>query len=107
MRWLPVTAALPLKQKSPGRSPGLSVTRCSLPNAARIHRHHRLAYLAAKRLAELFEVLHRALLPPLTCALRIGLPQHPRILLRLVLAPPLSKRATDPLPRRPPTLLSL
>src|SRR5882757_9662169 len=97
MRWLPVTAALRSNKKGPGRSLGLSVTHCSLPHAARIRRHHRLPHLTAKRLAELVEVLPRALSPPLACPVRIGLRQHSRILLRLVLAPHLYQRDEEPL----------
>src|ERR1700730_15343364 len=97
----------PPKQKGPGRSPGLLVTRCSLPDAARIRRHHRLPYLAAECLAELVEVLHRALGPPLACAVRIRLRQHPRTLLRLVLAPHLSKRDEEPSRRRVVILLAV
>src|SRR5258705_11479137 len=96
-----------LKQKGPGSSPGLFAARCSLPDAARILRHHRLAYLAAKRLAELVEVLHRALRPPLACAVRIRLRQHASTLLRLVLTPHLAKRDEEPLCRRVAVLLSV
>src|SRR5439155_12657868 len=83
------------------------VKRYALPHAARIHRHHRLPNLTAKRLAELVEVLHRALGPPLACAMRIRLRQHPRTLLGLVLAPHLSKRDEEPLCRRIAIFLSV
>src|SRR6202453_3830040 len=73
------------------------ITSTRLPDAARIRWHHRLAYLTAKRLTELFEVLHRALGPPFPGAMRIRLRQHSRILLCLVLTPYLTKGDEEPL----------
>src|SRR5258708_1037948 len=100
-------AALLTNKKGPGRSPGLSLILCALPDPARIRRHHRLPHLTANRLAELPEVLPRALRPPLACAVWIGLRQHSGILLCLVLAPHLPKRNEEPLRRRVLILLSV
>src|SRR3979490_2987696 len=94
-------------KKAQAQSPGPLVARCSLPDAARIHRHHRLAYLAAKRLAELVEVLHCALRPPLARAMRIGLGLHTRCFFRLVIAPHLTEGDEEPLRRRIAVLLSI
>src|SRR5262249_30661890 len=77
-----------------------------LPDPARIRRHHRLAYLAAKRLAELIEILHGALHSPLASAMGISLGLYTSCLFRLVFAPHLSKSDEVPLCRRVAILLA-
>src|SRR5665213_3457529 len=85
-------------QKGPSRSPGLSHSGGELPStAAAACRHHGLSDVAAEGLAELLEVLHGAVGPPFAGAVRVGLGQHPRRLLGLVLAPHLPERDEEAL----------
>ena len=62
-------------------------------------RVHRLADFAAERLAELLDVLHRAVRAPLAGAVRVRLRQHARRLLGLVLTPHLAEADEEALRR--------
>src|SRR5215475_9009341 len=58
-----------------------------LPDSTRLHGVHRGPLLAAERLPELIEILHRAIDSPVSGRVRVGQRQLPRHLLGLVLAP--------------------